>query len=149
MNTNKLIMRFLTACTLLVLLFAGACGVEISIQSPAGIALVDQGNTFMTCLKGIDYQAAYDMLTPASQQLLNQAERLAGGIVDLERIIRENVPGLVAWNFDSAKIFTVNGSKIGILDGMANYLDGKVSKVHLEFGLVNGTWKVRGYTLDE
>jgi len=149
MKTNKLMMRFLTACTLLVLLFTAACGMENTIQSPDGMALAKQGNAFMNCLKDIDYDAVYDMLTPSSQQLLDWAEKMASGIVDVERLIRENVPILVEWSFDSAKIFTENGSTKGILDGVVDYLGGKRGKVHLEFEQLNGTWKVRGWTLGD
>ena len=142
-------MQFLTVSMLMVLLFAAGCGVENTIKSPAGMALAESGNALMTYLKDIDYDAVYDMLTPSSQQLLDWAEKMASGIVDVERLIRENAPIVVKWSFDSAKIFTENGSTKGILDGVVDYLGGKRGKVHLEFEQLNGTWKVRGWTLGD
>ena len=149
MKTNKLLMRFLTASTLLVLLFAAACGAGNAIQSPDGMALAEQGNIFMTYLKDINYDAVFDMLTPNTQQVLTRAMNMAAGIVDVESIIRENAPILVKWKFGSAKIFIENGSKRGILDGVVEYPGGKRGTMHLEFEQQNGTWKVRGYTLEE
>ena len=85
---------------------------------------------FMTALKGGDYEAAFDLLSPGLQQEIGNAEGLQAAI-----------PGAMSeWSFTSFNIenntATIQGTGQGP-DGLYN--------VGVVLGNANGEWKVTGY----
>ena len=144
MNTNKIWMRLLMAGTLLVLLFTTACGMEKAINGPAEQALAEQGDALMTCLKAGDFQAVYEMMSSDAQRDLDMAISSAGSVVDVKSIIKDVGSQIARWNFEKARIVTINGTSRGTLIGKVVYLNGKSGKVRLEFEEQGGTWKVEG-----
>jgi hypothetical protein len=149
MNTNKIWMKLLMAGTLLALLFATACGVDNDIKGPAEEALAEQGDVIMTVLKGRDLQAVRDVLSRETQQMLDKAIYVVGGVVGLESLIEQNAPAIATWKFDRARIFTKDGAIRGKLDGRVEYLDGKFGDVHMELEQQDGAWKLCGWTLEQ
>jgi len=149
MNTNKLWMKLLMAATLLALLLATACATKNEIQSTDGQALIEQGNAYMTCLKESDLECAYELMSPFAQHLLDDAERIAGGVVNLASAVKTYAPKISAWTFDQANFSTRDGTTIGSLEGEVVYMDGERGKVSLEFEKNGGTWKVRNSSLEE
>jgi hypothetical protein len=148
MRTNKLWMKLLMAATLLTLLLATACAGKNEIRSTDGQVLVEQGNTYMTCLKASDLGCAYALMSPFAQGWMDVAERATQGVVDLESVLRTYGPRVSEWTFDRAQFSTRDGKTIGSLEGKVQYMDGESGKVSLEFEKVGGTWKVRNSNLD-
>ena len=154
MNTNKLCIKLLMAArllaaTLLALLFTAACATKNEIQSTDGQALIEQGNAYMTCLKASDLECAYELMCPSAQHLLDDAQRMAGGVVNLASAVKTYAPKISAWTFDQAHFSTRDGTTIGSLKGEVVYMDGKHGKVSLEFEKDGKTWKVRSSSLEQ
>ena len=149
MNTNKLRNKLLMAVTLLALLLCAACTSKNEIQSTDGQALIKQGNAYMTCLKEGDLACAYELMSPFSQHLLDDAERMAGGVVNLDTVIKTYAPKISEWAFDRAQFSTRDGTTIGLLEGKVEYTDGIRGKVSLEFEKDGETWKVRSTSLQK
>lgn len=149
MYTNKLWMKLLMACTLLMLLFTAACSKVSAIDSPAEQALAEQGNAFMTCLKDGDFQAAYDMMSLGVQQALDKPIKMAGSWVNLDSVLKQVGLEITGWEFDQARVFTKNGTLRGTLVGGVEYADGKSGEVHLELEQQDGIWKIRSSSLTQ
>jgi len=154
MNTNKLWMKLLMAATLLAatllaLLFTAACASKNEIQSTDGQALIEQGNAYMTCLKESDLECAYELMSPFAQHLLDDAERMAEGVVNLKSAVKTYGPKISAWTFDRAQFSIRDGTTIGSLEGEVEYMDGEHGKVRLEFERNGETWKVRSSSLEQ
>lgn len=150
MYTNKIWMRLLVACTLLMLLFMAACDKESAIRNPAAEqTLVEQGDAFMTCLRNGDFQAVYDMMSREVQQELDTAKIIASSVISLDSVLNQIGSEIAGWEFDKARVFTKNGVVRGTLDGRVEYVDGKSGKVHLELEQQDGIWKVRNSSLTE
>jgi len=147
MNTNKIWTKFLMAGILLGLLFTTACGWEINIKSPEEQALAEHGDAIMTVLQAGDLQAIDEVLSLEAQQMLDKAMNLAGGVVNVEKLVEENAPEIATWEFDRARIFTKDGALRGKLDGRVEFVDGKSCEMHLELEQQDGTWKLCGWTL--
>ena len=147
MNTNKLMNKLLMAATLLALLLCAACASKNEIQSTDGQALIKQGNAYMTCLKEGDWECAYELMSPFAQHELDDAERMAGGVVNLDNLIKTHGPKISAWTFERAQFSTRDGTTIGYLKGKVEYVDGKLGMVSLDFEMSDGTWKVRASDL--
>ena len=147
MNTNKLRNKLLMAATLLALLLCAACASKNEIQSTDGQALIKQGNAYMTCLKVGDWECAYELMSPSSKHLLDDTERMAEGVVNLDSIIEEFGPQISGWSFDRAQFSNRGGTSIGYLEGKVEYVDGKRGNVSLEFEQDGETWKVRASDL--
>ena len=143
MNTNKLMNKLLMLATLLALLLSAACAGKNEIQSTNGQALIKQGNAFMTCLKEGDWECAYELMSPFAQHELDDAEKMAGGVVNLDAVIKTYVPKISEWTFDRAQFSTRHGTTIGYLKGKVEYVDGKRGNVSLDFEMSDGTWKLR------
>ena len=143
MNTNKLMNKLLMAATLLALLLCAACASKNEIQSTEGQALIKQGNAYMTCLKEGDWECAYELMSPFAQHELDDAERMAGGVVNLDTVIKTYIPKISEWTFDRAQFSTRDGTTIGYLKGKVEYVDGKRGNVSLDFEMSDGTWKLR------
>jgi hypothetical protein len=143
MNTNKLRNKLLMAATLLALLLCAACASKNEIQSTDGQALIKRGNAYMTCLKEGDWECAYELMSPFTQHELDDAERMAGGVVNLDTVIKTYMPKISEWTFDRAQFSTRDGTTIGYLKGKVEYVDGKYGNVSLEFEQDGETWKVR------
>jgi hypothetical protein len=73
--------------------------------------------------------------------------KVAEKFVDMDAIL-EQAPTISAWNFDQARIYILNGTTVGSLDGGVEYVDGTKGKVRLDFEKDDGAWKVRGYSLE-
>ena len=149
MNTNKLWMKFLMACTLLALLFTAGCGMEHDINGPAEQALVEQGDAFMTNMKDGDFQATYDMMSAGAQRVLDTPLRVARSVVDLDSIIKSVGSTIATWTFDDARAFTKGGVARGILEGRVEYVDGTSGKVRLEFEQQDGAWKLHSSSVEQ
>ena len=154
MNANKsstklLLAARVLAATLLALLLATACATKNEIQSADGQALIEQGNAYMTCLKASDLECAYELMSPFAQHLLDYAERMAEGVVNLKSAVKTYGPKISAWTFDQAHFSTRDGTTIGSLKGEVVYMDGKHGKVSLEFEKDGETWKVRSSSLEQ
>ena len=150
MYTNKLWLRLLLACTLLMLLLTAACGKESAIKNPAAEqALTVQGDAFMTCLKDGDFQAVYDLMSLEAQKALDKAKKMAGSWVSLDGVLNQIGLEIAGWEFDKARVFTKNGVVMGTLDGRVEYADGKSGEVHLELEQQDGTWKIRSSSLTQ
>ena len=147
MNTNKLMNKLLMVATLLSLLLCAACASKNEIQSTDGQALIKQGNAYMTCLKEGDWECAYELMSLFAQHELDDAERMAGGVVNLDTVIKTYMPKISEWTFDRAQFSTRDGTTIGYLKGKVEYADGKRGKVSLEFEQDGETWKVRASEL--
>jgi len=148
MYTDKLWKKMLLAArvlavTLLALLLATACAPKNEIQSADGQALIEQGNAYMTCLKASDLECAYELMCPSAQHLLDDAQRMAGGVVNLASAVKTYAPKISAWTFDQANFSTRDGTTIGSLEGEVVYMDGERGKVKLEFEKDGETWKAR------
>jgi len=143
MNTNKLLKKLLMAATLLSLLLCAACASKNEIQSTDGQALIKQGNAYMTCLKEGDWECAYELMSPFAQHELDDAERMAGGVVNLDTVIKTYMPKISEWTFDRTQFSTRDGTTIGYLKGKVEYVDGKRGNVSLDFEMSDGTWKLR------
>ena len=149
MNTDKLWMKLLMAAALLALLFTAACAPKNEIQSTDGQALIEQGNAYMTCLKESDLECAYELMSPSTQHLLDDAERIAGGVVNLASAVKTYGPKISDWTFERAQFSTRDGTTIGSLEGEVEYMDGERGKVSLEFEKNGEAWKVRNSSLEE
>ena len=150
MYTNKIWMRLLMACTLLMLLFTAACSKESAVKNPAAEqALAEQGDAFMTSLKDGDFQAAYDMMSLEAQKALDMAKKMAGNVISLDSVLNQIGLEIAGWEFDKARVFTKNGVVRGTLDGRVEYADGKSGKVHLELEQQDGIWRVRSSNLTQ
>jgi zinc transporter ZupT len=149
MNTNKLVMKLLMAATLLVLLFSTACAFKNEIQSSDGQALIQQGNAYMTCLKEVDLECAYELMSSFAQHLLDDTESFTAGILNLDSVVKMYAPKISAWAFDRAQFSTRDGIAIGSLEGQVDYIDGKRGKMNLEFEKDGETWKVRSTNLEK
>jgi len=149
MYANKLFTKLLMAVALLALLFTAACDKQNAIKGPAEQALVEQGDEIMTVLKDGDLHAVRDVLSREAQQLLDKGFRIARGVVDVERLIKQNTPKIASWKFEQARIFTKDGAIRGKLDGKVDYADGKSGKVHMELEQQDGTWKLCGWSLEQ
>ena len=103
----------------------------------------------MVCLKGLDLACAYELMSPGAQRLLDNAQRIASGYVDLERAVKTYGPKISEWSFDRARFFTRDGTAIGSLEGEVQYLDGTQGKVSLEFENDGETWKVRSSSMEQ
>jgi hypothetical protein len=136
------------AAILLALLFVAACSAKNEIQSTGGQELVEQGDAYMTCLTAYDLGCAYALLSPFAQELLDEAEMVTEGIVDLGTVIKTYGPRISAWTFNRAEFSTRDGRTIGSLEGEVQYADGKRGKVSLDFEMSDGTWKVRASDLE-
>jgi hypothetical protein len=147
MNTNKLMNKLLMAAAFLALLLSAACAGKNEIQSTNGQALIKQGNAFMTCLKEGDWESAYELMSPFAQHELDDVENMAGGVVNLDTVIKTYVPKISEWTFDRAQFSTRDGTTIGYLKGKVEYVDGKRGNVSLDFEMSDGTWKVRASEL--
>jgi len=147
MYINKLLKKLLMAATLLALLFSAACASKNEIQSTDGQDLIQQGNAYMICLKKLDWECAYELMSPISQQMLDDAERMAGGVVNLDSVIKTYAPKISKWTFDRAQFSTRDGTTIGLLKGQVEYADGDHGKMSLEFEQDGETWKVRSTNL--
>jgi opacity protein-like surface antigen len=147
MYINKLLKKLLMAATLLALLFSAACASKNEIQSTDGQALIKQGNAYMTCLKEGDWECAYELMSPFAQHELDDAESIAGGVVNLDTVIKKYAPKISEWAFDRAQFSTRDGTTIGYLEGKVEYVDGKRGNVSLEFEQDGETWKVRASEL--
>ena len=147
MNTKYMWMRLLLVSTLLALLFTNACSLQSDINGPAEEALAEQGDVIMTILQAGDFQAVRDVLSLEAQRALDISTSLVGSWVDLESLIMQNAPRITKWDFDNARIFTKHGAIRGILEGRAEYVDGKSSKLSMELEQQNGTWKLRNFSL--
>jgi len=135
------------AFLLLFALLLTACASKNEIQSTDGQALIKQGNAYMTCLKEGDLECAYELMSPFNQELLDDAERMAGGVVNLDDVIKTYAPKISEWAFDRAQFSTRDGKTIGSLEGKVQFVDGKRGKVSLEFENSDGTWKLRASDL--
>jgi hypothetical protein len=151
MNANKIWMKLLMSSMLLALLFTAACGMKNDIKGPAEQALAEQGNAIMTCLQGGEFQAVYDMLSLDAQQAWDKAirTRWVSSTVYLESLVMQDASLIAVWNFDSARVFTENGTLRGALDGRVDYVDGKSGELRLELEQENGTWKLRSFSLEQ
>ena len=147
MNTNKLMNKLLMAATLLALLLCTACASKNEIQSTDGQALIKQGNAYMTCLKADNLACAYELMNPFTQREIDELESIAGGVVNLDTVIKTYAPKISEWAFDRAQISTRDGTTIGYLEGKVEYVDGKRGNVSLEFEQDGETWKVRASEL--
>ena len=147
MYINKLLKKLLMAATLLALLFSAACASKNEIQSTDGQDLIQQGNAYMICLKELDWECAYELMSPISQQMLDDAERMAGGVVNLDSVIKTYAPKISKWTFDRAQFSTRDGTTIGLLKGQVEYADGDHGKMSLEFEQDGENWKVRSTNL--
>jgi hypothetical protein len=103
----------------------------------------------MTCIKEGDLECARELMSPFSQHLLDNAESLAGGVVNLDDLIKTHGPKISAWTFERAQFSTRDGTSISALEGQVEYLDGKRGKVSLEFEQAGETWKVRSSSMEE
>jgi hypothetical protein len=133
MNTNNLLKKLLMAATLLVLLFSTACASKNEIQSTDGQALIEKGNAYMTCLKERDLECAYELMSPFTQHMLDNAERMVGSVVNLDIVIKTYAPQISEWTFDRAQFSTRDGTAIGSLEGQVEYNNGNRGKLNLEF----------------
>ena len=143
MNTDKLWMKLLMTATLLALLLVSACSTKNEIQSAEGLALIEQGNAYMACMKDRDLECAYELMSPFAQQQLNRAKGIAEGVVNLESAFKTYGPKISAWTFERAQFSTREGTTISSLEGEVEYMDGERGKVSLEFEKDGGTWKAR------
>jgi len=147
MNTDKLLTKLLMAATLLALLFSAACASHNEIHSSEGQALIQQGNAYMTCLQDGDWECASELLSPSSKHLVDDAERMARGVVNLDSVIEAYGPQISEWSFDRAQFSTRGGTSIGLLKGQVEYADGDHGKMSLEFEKDDQTWKVSSTNL--
>jgi len=88
-------------------------------------------------------------MSPFTQYEFDDAQRMAGGVVNLDRVIKTYAPKISEWAFDRAQFSTRGGITIGLLEGQVEYVDGKRGKVSLEFEKDGETWKVRSSGLEE
>ncbi len=149
MNTNKLLKKLLKAATLLALLFSTACASKNEIQSTFGQALIEKGNAYMTCINDGDLKCARELMSPFTQHLLDNAESITRGVVNLDTVIKTYAPKISEWAFDRAQFSTRGGTTIGLLEGQVEYADGDHGKVSLEFEKDGETWKVRSTSLEK
>jgi hypothetical protein len=145
MNGYKFWKWFLAAGALLAMLLA-ACNSEQALKSPEGQALSAQGNAFMICLQDKDLQGVHDMMSPRVQRMMDFGMKIAEKFVDMGALLEQQA-SISAWNFERARIYTLNGTTVGSLDGGVVYVDGEKGKVRLDFEKDGGAWKVKGYTL--
>ena len=147
MNTDKSLKKLLMAATLLALLFCTACASKNEIQSTDGQALIEKGDAYMTCIKEGDLKCARELMSPFTQHLLDNAENIARGVVNLDTVIKTYAPKISEWAFDQAQFSTRGGTTIGLLEGRVEYMDGTHGKVSLEFEKDGETWKVRSSSM--
>ena len=145
MNGHKFYMLVLVIGALLL---TAACSTANAIQTPDGQALSEQGNAYMACLQEKDIYCAYELLSPESQRLFDEAQGITHNYVDLESAFKKFSPKISAWKFERAKFSTRGGAIIGSLDGSVEYLNGDQGAVNLELEQDGGTWKVRSSSLE-
>jgi len=147
MKTNKFCKKLLMAATVLALLLT-ACAPKNEIQSNAGQALVEQGEAYMTCMQESDFNCAYALMSPAAQKQVDQAVKLAGGVVDLEGLFKTSGLAIARWTFEQAQFSTRDGTTTGSLTGKVEFTNGKQGRVKLEFEKDGETWEVRSSSLE-
>ncbi len=138
MNRKVLIIGGIGCGALLLLVCVGIVGIALLGGLGATQPAADAGENFMAALKGSNYTRAYELMHPALQQKIGQAQ-------DLQAMIESGNVRPTQWSFSSRSI----SGEEGTLDGSVTFNGNREGAMHLELAKAGSDWKIIGFNLKE
>ncbi|MBZ0278099.1 MAG: hypothetical protein K8I60_18270 [Anaerolineae bacterium] len=132
----KRIRRFLAAIIALVILLVALVAVLFGLVGSATQPVVDAADKFMVAVQLGDFQAAYNLLAPATQSGLTP------------QALQASIPSgnLREWRWTGQSISTVAGQgSVGNVSG-PTVINGASYRVVLTLNQVENAWRVTAYT---